>query len=758
MDRVPAIIRLNRVNRRMVTGRFVSSAKLRRAVTEVDDAIVALEALPVSPSRLIDVAKAYQLKSSLLLRLGDTDPALDAASAAEDLFKRAGGTSEDYGRFLHDFAVVMHELSVPELPLRYALRAAEVLAPYGSHYRRDLARYIDLLREGTETTSTEQLATRRAALAQARRSDRAPAAQALALGLLASGQARSCVEELHQAMKTAFDLSMKQHRREGLEPPLAVLMLVIELYWEHVALPPWIPEAIERARSAARSAGRDDLEADLFALEAVWLSSAANKAAGMDAALRGVSLHDKLTLRTETSVVRMLKGRINQYARLFALEAAVDSGDPTLVAELIESSRLQVVPCEGRSPTPGETRIAGLRRISVGGVSRLAAEGEADVLELNDTIDAVGGASATWFGAWSSNERIFWALRLRGQWSCGAHALSPDSPLTELLTTAWTASPLTPATSGDELLRGPWCVSAASEEAQSLALGLALLPAALRQALDDAYFDGRPLSLVIAGNILALLPVGVLAYARDGRVARRVLEAAVVRVAPPAVLVARIVDGSQPRSELHPLHVACVDPRDDLTHSRARPVGAVTALGGAIASRDAPATREALLHALSSLHPGEPGLFYFSGHADGGRGDDEDALALADGQTLSAQAIFALDGLSFPARVMLSACSSSGAMGAGGGEWLGLTAAMIWRGARQVIATNWPIWDSRFTSEFDHGLAQRLQAGTDPAVALRSAQLHALNRWRSCDDDLRDFADTEFPLIWAAYSCIGVTD
>jgi CHAT domain-containing protein len=152
--------------------------------------------------------------------------------------------------------------------------------------------------------------------------------------------------------------------------------------------------------------------------------------------------------------------------------------------------------------------------------------------------------------------------------------------------------------------------------------------------------------------------------------------------------------------------------------------------------------------------------------SDGLGGDDQDALALAGEDILSAHALFSNAApLPMPARVLLSACSSAGATGAGGGEWLGLTAAVLWRGARQVIATNWPIWDTPFTTSFDHKLALRLQHDADPAVTLRELQLEALSDWRDSEHDLSDHEenglpysarDIPFPLIWAAYTCVGI--
>ena len=765
-----AALRLTRINARLRSGRLSSENKLRRALKEIERAINTFEGLPADPERLEHTALAFQLKSKVHFALGELDAGLDAGLRAGELFEQAGGKSENFGRFLHDFALQLEELTVPNLPLQYAKRAAQVLAPYGEHYRRNLAELIRSLEDGKDSVGPERLQELRTAFASASRKERAGAAQSLAIALSASEHPAEHLDELHGAMRAAFQGSFAQRRRHGLDPPLSAMQLIIELHWAGLQLPDWTPGALQELLEEVRKAKRVDLEPDVLALQAVWLLSRDERESGLAKAVEAVAQHDEVVVRSETSIVRMLSGRVNDYARLFALSAAVEQGDAQLVAELIESARLQVEPAEEDGLTRSHatvSRVGRLRRVTVGGRSRMSAGSSEASLALEDCILAIGGQGAAWWGTWSANERIFWALWLHGHWSCGMLSLSEGGRLTDLLLTAWQRSPLTPSASNAEILTGAWCVSTEEEEAFSTALGIALLPTELQSALADALFDRRPLSLVLAGNFFALLPVALLGFATPERSFARVLEAAIVRIAPPAVLVDRVVGREHQPAELNPLHVACVDPRDDLPNSRRAPHGARTVLGGDPDERDAPATLAALETALATLSPGRPGLLYYSGHAvsDGLGGDDQDALALAGEDTLSAHALFSNRNLAMPARVQLSACSSAGAGGAGGGEWLGLTAAVLWRGARQVIATNWPIWDTPFTTEFDHRLAHELQHVADPAQALRELQLEALAQWNVSDHDLKDregeglpysVSQLPFPLIWAAYTCVGV--
>ncbi|WP_425558397.1 CHAT domain-containing protein [Kribbella ginsengisoli] len=112
---------------------------------------------------------------------------------------------------------------------------------------------------------------------------------------------------------------------------------------------------------------------------------------------------------------------------------------------------------------------------------------------------------------------------------------------------------------------------------------------------------------------------------------------------------------------------------------------------------------------------------------------------------------------------MLSACGSAGSGGGGSGEWLGLAAAVLWAGAREVVATAWPIWDLPFTRDFDLRLADALRSPDSAAASLRKLQLECLAQWRASTHDLTSDRNLPphlhshaFPLVWAAYQVVGV--
>jgi hypothetical protein len=319
------------------------------------------------------------------------------------------------------------------------------------------------------------------------------------------------------------------------------------------------------------------------------------------------------------------------------------------------------------------------------------------------------------------------------------------------------------------LLRAAWSRSSSAEELLALELGEALIPPPLRSVLLDTA-GIRPVSLVLSGDLGELAPVPLLAFGAD-RFARplRLVEAAVLRLAPPAILVDRAPRRQSVTPLRYPILLACVDPTGDLANSREIPAGARVALSGAPGAAEPRANLANLLATLSSIRPGDAGLLYYSGHASTANfSNSDDALPLSDGDFLSARALFqAQQRVAFPARIMLSACRSGGITGGGAGEWLGLTAAALWLGCRQAVATSWPIWDTPFTGQFEQALAEALVEARDAAAALREVQLRALRDWRTSEHNLASWDKNAlpydgrlipFPLIWAAYCCIGLSE
>lgn len=768
------VTHVNAVIRRVQDARLRGRQDIQGAIGTVDEAIALFHGSEATRELLITAAKGYQLKGDLYLRLPMPDDALDAYGMAEDLFVRAGGDGEDFGRFLHDMSVFFYEHGVPGPALEYARRSRDVLAPFGSKYQRDLARWIDRLSSIEEGDGSARSAPEKGrGFPRIRGRARAEAAQARAVQMLDGPDARLHVDEIARSIQAAY---RQVSKRGSIEDACRVLLTGLDLYWTGLDVPSWVLEATTTAMAKAEAAGRVDLVSDALTVLAACLDQRGQTAEALDTALRAIARHDEHMLATESSTFRMLTGRVGEAARALALNLAVTMKDGALAAELIEGARLQVEPGEAdpddTDPARRRSRVRGLRPVSVGGVSRLASyyiPGIAGLpLSLEATIRAIGGETASWWGTWSINQTIYWAVFLDGHWTCGSLSLAEGTELRSLLSRAVDASMHNPRASVRELITGEWCRNVAAEELLSADLGEALIPPELRQRLLETA-GIKPISLVIAGNFPVLIPWPLLGLGGDffSRPIR-FLEAAVLRVAPPAILVERAVKSGTPARAVHPVLVACVDPSGNLPFSREIPLGTQTALSGNPASGYPPASLDQLAKALAGSAPGAAGLFYYSGHAVANNfSDDEDALALSGDSALSAHLLFGPRGenFPFPARSIISACQSSGASGGGAGEWLGLTAALLWCGSRQVVATNWKIWDTPFTSTFDLALADRLRTAEDVALALREIQIEALDKWRSSMHDYTDHESNSlpgsgsqlaFPLIWAAYCCVGI--
>jgi hypothetical protein len=768
---------LERINADLRRGKFRTPRDMHQAADDVLILARELDEMPPEQELLDHAALAYQLAGSFRFEAGNIEGGIDCWMDAGDRFERSGSATEHRARFFHDFAVVAHELSIDEFALKLARQAQIMMKQLGiteiDGRPITIDEFVIGLERGRHAVPTkEDVEHERDRFRKARRGRRADAAQALTVALLDSGTAGAHLSELHDSLKVAFFECWRNRRR--FDDAVAVLQTMIELHWQQLPLPGWTRKAAEQVIDRAESLGRIDFVADALAVLGASKLSEGDKAGGLDTLLAAVAVHDEFSLSSESVVVRNLSSRPNDYARQFAIHTAAETGDFRLMAELIEAARLQVEPLPLDTSQPEglrRSRVGNLRPVTVDGRSRLLEHYRhtrtGRPVELHEVIAAIGGTpDAAWWGTWTANERVYWALWLDDQWTGGEISLSEGSPIRQTFWEALESSTLTPKTSIDDILSGPWCRTSFSEERTSTELGEALLPETLKQKIRGAP-RSEPFSLVVAGTLFAMVPVALLGVQIDVFSSRRLVEAAVIRLAAPASLIDKVNQRWSPDVKAYPLQLACLDPRGDLANSRDVPPGARHVLSGDPQSDWPRPSLSNLAEALSQHPPGAPALFYYTGHAasEGAGGDDSDGLALYGGDVLSAAQLFigVADGRGpyFPSRVLLSACASSGAQGAGAGEWLGLTAAILWAGAKSVVATTWPIWDTPFTSDFDHDLALAMQTPIDPAVALRATQLKCLDAWRLSDHDLSEevlpseLAQMPFPLMWAAFVSIG---
>jgi tetratricopeptide (TPR) repeat protein len=718
--------------------------------------------------------RAHHVQALALVKLGRLDEAIGAYARAEAKLQADPQLKELHVRCLHDAVVTFGNLGLEELALSYASKGKAAAVGLVGSYEPDfesLALELEPYDRDTYKQHVDRLG-----IALARTNDPARArvfGHALAKAICEFGDAaevRAVFELITRVYHSSTDLEM----RVTALTPLAYLQRELQPVPDEL-----VAASVDVvAQLTPRTETTIQAQAQLVHAVASWSRGRLEEA--VEAALRAVALYNAGAWHVGSSVVRWMTGDERHSAWHVALRLACELNDGPLAAELIESARLPALP--ERSPAAATVtflhaeatydvvhrKLGPLHPLHVEGRSRIAPHYPATVrlghpIDLEAVIERVGGREAWWWAAWLGPGARHWVIRSpEGVFSCG---YDDDETGHGLLLSALRMTPTLGTASA--CAGGAFTASYAAEERASAELGDLLVPAPLRVALAGS---AQPLSLVVASNYLSTLPLPLLGIGTEaGRRPTRLVERAILRLAPPAAVVDQ-VDAAPASSPPYPLGVVCTDPVDELTFATLPFEDARYVLGShklcAEVPHARPANVENLVQALRAVE-GRRSVLAYSGHADEGTfGPDlESALPLIDGR-LTAEALFTgnrTDGatIPFPERVLLGACGSAGSTGTGSGEWIGLTAGALCSGAREVIATAWPIWDLPVTRDLDAELMQVLQDHPDVAAGLRDAQLRCLTRWRAATCDYADRgpsgdAREALPLVWAAYQCLGV--
>jgi hypothetical protein len=531
----------------------------------------------------------------------------------------------------------------------------------------------------------------------------------------------------------------------------------------------FVGQLAERAFAAGSRVQSPEMVGQAYHLSAIAAIKMGDTQKALSHALSAVAIGlDCLALTQSTLLRAGLKQRLDE-RRDLALTLAVALDHPAVAAELIETDRLQSLPEAGaqldEAAAPADFRetlqatwaaLGSLDHVSVQGRSELYSRSSEyfpqprKLVALEDVIAEVGGPGAWWWGAFAAMRRIHWVVRSPdGTMWCGTRQQS-EVDVSSVLAYDRDVKKII---SG----RDPVWHDSAHEKAILGDLSDVLLPDPLRHQI---LAESGDLSLVVCGNWLSAMPLAILVVDRSSDL--RLVETAVIRVQPPAFLVNLIRQRPQPpASARHRLLIACTDPTGNLPNAHSLKLPAEFSFTN---KRHGPpalgeATRSNVATALSQLSPSAPGIFYYAGHASyfDVTGGLNAVLELQDGDVIGAGDWLHLYGqpdVNSPCRAVISACDSAGTSGAGGGEWLGLGAALLAAGARQVLATAWPIFDTRFGNRFDTSLVAELEDAPDPAASLAAAQRSALNEWRNARR--MPAQDAPLPEIWAAYQCIGL--
>jgi hypothetical protein len=727
--------------------------------------------------------RGFHLRAEIYLDMGQIDRCIDCYADADRSYGVAGSLArETRVRFLHDVVLTLVSVGMDETARFYIARGRALSSGRQAKYRSDFVR-LSLMSEVVVSSGYEDYKTR----ALEAISEVANPSEARGLiGQLARAMAEfgseEELDEIPDIIRMLLPEATSPDMRYATLAPLA-----FSITRSRRAIPDDLAQEIEHLADSLQTSRQWRTRSEVESLRAVCRWTRGQVVDALKPALRAVALLDAESWSVGASTVRLLSGIASDIARHVALVVACELNDAPVVAELIETSRLQAVPDPQaqsfQTTMLGEQETEILQRkllpvhpVSVAGRSRLKEFLPEEMplgkeLRLEGGIETVGGIKAWWWGCWlGANGVLFWAVRdPTGKYTCGSLSGGATADQEGILPEAINNIPGGPP-KGVDSQHGPYNRSYLAEEEFSTSLGAFLLPPSLAVGIAKAFrVQQAPVQLVVAGNFLSRFPLPLVAVGSiDDEHPVRLIEVAVIRVAPPLAVLIWITPGSASNLPL-PLAAVCMDPTEDLSHA-VFDVEAETVLAGAKVRRDRPgaiaATKANLLEVLRR-NRGRPAIFAFSGHAHPGEAgsDFESSLPLEDQGEITSQELFTFAGgsplLPMPQRVLLSCCGSAGSTGAGRGEWLGLATGCLISGASEVVATAWPIWDTAFTSRFDSELLRALRTAQDPATALRDLQLDCLKEWRESAIDYSEApvsakSSEPLPLIWAAYQSFGV--
>ena len=731
----------------------------------------------------------HQVHAVCCAEAGALDEAVAHYGKAEEALSRHPGNHEQLVQCMHNAALLLVQNGAHAVAIGVLRRAKHYARDVPGPYFGDIAGFLegltaldDSVPGQTSADIDEAIADLRARVA----GSTDPAARAADLGNLAGlmlehGSAEHFDNAQHLLLHCLAYYRTNRHW-DSYVSALGILRVVLQR--PIVLNDPVIREvalAVQESPRLPSLSWQADVCETAAAVTLTQASVAPLRDRTVPLALRAIAYKDAGAARMRSTLVRGLQGASSgEIARRIALTAAADARDPGLFVELLESGRLQVVPVAraaggpDAAPNPtaevasaGAVELSRIYPLSTDAGSRLRPYFPPDAtmpadLSLFEAIALIGGPAAWWWGGTVIDGRYFWAVVTPTlTMSVGYRDLEADE--LQLLMTA--AEAVQGDVAIEELLVRPLCSSPEAEEEMSLALGELLVPDVLREAWwDHAVPEWTP-SLVIASNFLGGLATCLFGLRdRSGRV-ERLIEKATLRWAPTAPIVQAVAAHPAYYADHYPVGIACINPDGSLPFA-ALARGRFEIILGRTGRSDgsAPATRAAFCQAFGGIAPADPKIFFYTGHSDGGVAGLDAALLLEDGRLTAEDLLFGLgDGrpVAMPSRVLFSSCSSSGSVGAGRGEWLGLMAACLLRGAGHVIGTAWRILDHPSTLRLEEELLADLAGGADPATALRACQLRRLASWRAGGHDFR--AGTrlavpdhlELPLIWASFQWSG---
>lgn len=735
----------------------------------------------------VEVALAYELQAVIDKDLGNEQKALASLFEAEQLLLQAAtGDADLLGRVQFQIGVGLTDLGgADDVRRRYFEKARDTLA--GSRRYAELSDAAnEIVTDDEESDWSERKRKAQEELRQVeeelpRTKGGADREQGLLWRQVTLGARIALLNIDHgtddEAEDACIDLAAAATAVHVDDPPAffnAVAPITYALHRKGVDLSYLLPELLDTVFDVARRSGASDHLAAAHHLRAMSHLKRNEGEKALADALSCVSLSERSIAGHESVVYRAATRAMMEERRHLALACCSDTGRWREAAELIERARLQVLPlgADGLAGLAADQAVTEDNAFSLllrasaqrlGKVSGVYVDGSSvrdldqyappltESVDLVAAVEAVGGIEAWWWGTWIGLNDVFAVTRSpSGGWSGARMALS--GPASDALGEVERLYHRREELTEDELVSSA-IFSPAEEQRLMSVLGEALIPPALRAAIGAA---DAVLSIVVAGNVLSTLPIPALMVPETS--SRRLVEVAVLRIQPPAALVQVVEDRPVTYTTEWPLQVAIVDPTGDLEHARHLDLPARRVLSHtkhAAERRDLlPASVAQVVAELSSPELDPAGTVFYSGHVDEDPLGASVALCLMDDDMASTRLFHDVGGgrpWRLPDRVVVSACGSAGSGGTGGGEWLGFAAGLLFAGARQVVATAWPIPDSPATARFDDRLIRASVSHPDLASGLREAQLEWLQNWLTADVPV-DWS----PLLWSSFQWVGV--
>lgn len=442
----------------------------------------------------------------------------------------------------------------------------------------------------------------------------------------------------------------------------------------------------------------------------------------------------------------------------------------------------------------GAFPLAPSRRVIIDGRSRIqellgptASPIDGRSVDLRTAATDVHGGLGWWWGMWRAGDRLYWCLLGPDRAPAAGWMRFPDAavdhvasaigrPLPDEVAEMTSYIRAIGATAGRRLQRtvvkrvqrGPLWRSVQRERAMAAELG-AIIPPGLAEALRNATAED-PLQITVApAPELARVPLALFSVpglemvpTHSGKDPARLVERAVLRVAPSVPFLDALTRQPSATGTADPLVISVSDPRGDLAEAATWPPATThlfsdPAVAAASAMADGRLIAEvgsasAVTSFLRSVHPGAASMLLCRTHHE--VGDAADPLAtgglLLAGESRLAPGAFLRpptdDRPNCPETAMLVGCDTLGA--AIGHEWTSLSTALLWAGARQVVTTLWPVLDTEVAAHIEDRLVNAVLAGEDIAEKIRAIQLEGLERWRT-----EATASVErAPYTWACYT------